>query len=100
MKTNLNQTAFSAYRELLGEDNRINLDHPVVLQMQKMSEKVPAKEPMAITRLEVQKECHRLADDLYQLTGSDAVFSQVQRIGNTLLTRLLENGEKPAGVNQ
>ncbi len=93
MKTNLNQSAITNYCELLDQDNSLNQGHPAVLRMQELSSQVPVKTATAITRLEVHKECHRLADDLYRLTGSKRMFTHVLRIGNLLLNRIFnENG--------
>ncbi len=100
MKKTLNLKAVTNYRELLEEDNSLKQHHPGLQRMQELSAAVSGREPTAITRLEVYKECYRLADDLYRLTGSKRIFAHVLRIGNLLLSRIFSDSEEPAQVNQ
>ncbi len=100
MKTNLNQGAINTYCELLNQDNSLNQGHPAVLRMQELSNQVMEKTPTAITRLEVHKECHRLADDLYRLTGSKRMFTHVLRIGNLLLNRIFNENDHSMNSQQ
>jgi hypothetical protein len=55
--------------------------------MQKLSGRKAWVSPTAVERVEVYKECHRLADDLYHLTGSKKVIAQVMRFGEMLLAK-------------
>lgn len=95
-----NLEAVSNYRAMLEENNCLKDYHPGLQRMQELSAEFSGPEPTAITRLEIHKECHILAEDLYRLTGSKTIFTQVQRIGNMLLTRLMKNSEKSTGINR
>lgn len=100
MKSAMNLQASTHYSELFEEGSALNIRHPAVLKMQQLSEQVAGTAPTAIDRLEVYKECHRLADDLYRLTGSKKLFSHVMRIGDLLLARIIGNQTEPVRVNQ
>ena len=100
MKTVMNLKAVTNYGELFNEDNSLNMCHPGLKKMQELSAMSGANEPTAVTKLEVYKECHRLAGDLYRVTGSKRIFAHVLRIGNLLLSRILDESNQKAGVNQ
>ena len=74
--------------------------HPAMQRMQELSDKLPGSTPTAIDRLEVYKECHRLADDLYRLTGNKRLFAHVLRIGDLLLSRIFSNQPHSMHGNQ
>ena len=100
MKKVMNIQASTHYSELFSENSALNLSHPAVIRMQALSDQVTGNAPTAIDRLEVYKECHRLADDLYRLTGSKRLFRHVMRIGDLLLSRIVGSPAEPVQVNQ
>jgi hypothetical protein len=100
MKSAMNLKAKTNYSELFDEGSSLKQFHPALQRMQELSDQAAASAPTAITRLEVYKECHRLADDLYRLTGSKKVMIHVLRIGDLLLSRILGNQAQSLQVNQ
>jgi hypothetical protein len=87
----------ASYSELFENDNSLKINHPAVQKMQELSGRKAWAAPTAVERIEVYKECHRLADDLYQLTGSRKVITQVMRFGEMLLAK---NHGKTIQANQ
>lgn len=100
MKSTMNLQASTHYSELFEAGSALNISHPAVQKMQQLSDQVAGTAPTAIDRIEVYKECHRLADDLYRLTGSKRLFNHVMRIGDLLLARIVGNPAEPVQVNQ
>lgn len=86
-----------AYRALLNDHGQINTDHPAFLNMQTLSGAKSPATPTAVERVEIYKECHRLADAFYRLTGSRQVIGQVMRFGEMLLAK---SEAKALQVNQ
>ncbi len=100
MKSAVNTQASTYYGELFEQGNSLNCSHPALHRMQELSLQVAGPAPTALDKLEVYKECHRLADDLYRLTGSKRIFVHVLRIGDLLLSRILGNQSSSLHVNQ
>ncbi len=101
MKNTKNLKAVTNYRELFDENYCAREEQQAGLaKMQELSDSLSGVKPTAITRLEVYKECHRLADDLYRLTGSKRLFAHVLRIGNLLLSRLFNDSDVTIKVHQ
>lgn len=99
MKMMLNGQAMQDYRELREAAALLDGQGPALEHMAELSGATNRDIPTALTRLEVYKECHNLADDLYRLTGSKKVYNNVLRIGNLLLARLLNRREEKMTVN-
>ncbi len=97
MKNVINTQASTSYTELLAGGTALPESHPAVQQMLDLSDQVSGSSPTAIDRIEVYKECHRLADDLYRMTGNKRLHSHVIRIGDLLLSRVFN--KKPRSVN-
>jgi hypothetical protein len=89
MKSAMNLQASNQYCELLDQDAGLKNCHPAVQLMQELSGQAVRFAPTAVDRLEVYKECHRLADDLYRLTGSRLILAHVLKLGDLLLSRIL-----------
>ncbi len=101
MKSTKNLKAVTNYRELFDENYCSREEQQAGLKkMQELSDSLKGAEPTAISKIEVYKECHRLVDDLYRLTGSKRLFAHVLKIGNLLLSRLFNDTEKTAQVYQ
>ncbi len=99
MKNTVNTQASTNYSEILFEGS-LQVSHPAMATMQELAGQVSKSSPTAIDRLEVYKECHRLADDLYRLTGNKKLFNHVLRIGDLLLSRIFNNKPHSLHVNQ
>ncbi len=99
MKKMTNTDALDCYKDLFDEQYCLKGAHPAFVRMQELSAAANYAEPTALTRLEVYKECHRLADELYEMTGSKRVSTHVMRIGNLLLSRLFK-GKDEMQVNE
>ncbi len=97
MKSSINIQATTDYGDLFAEGSSLNLSHPALQRMQELSVQAEGSAPTALDRLEVYKECHRLADDLYQVTGNKKISAHVLRIGDLLLSRIL--GSKASSLN-
>ena len=100
MKSALNLQASTFYNDLFEDGNRLNDGHPSLQLMQELSNRVAGPAPTALDRIEVYKECHRLADDLYRLTGSKRLSIHVLSIGDMLLSRILGNSVDFMQANQ
>ncbi len=81
----INETAY--YNELLDEKESLKQYHPAVRKMQVLSDQLNQPALTAIDKLEIYKECHRLADDLYRLTGSKKIVARVMSFGELLMNR-------------
>lgn len=99
MKNVINTQASTNFSELFIEGS-VQVSHPAMATMQELSDQVSKSTPTAIDRLEVYKECHRLADDLYRLTGNKKLFNHVLRIGDLLLARIFKNKPHSLHANQ
>ncbi len=100
MKNEKNLHAAASYSGLFEEGNVLNMSSPALKKMQVLSNQAAIHNPTAITKLEVYKECHILADDLYRLTGSKKMMSQVLRVGDLLLARIFGNQDSSLHANQ
>ena len=100
MKSDKNLQAAASYSGIFEEGNVLNISNPALMKMQVLSNQAAIHNPTAITKLEVYKECHILADDLYRLTGSKKMMSQVLRVGDLLLARIFGNPTHSLQANQ
>ena len=100
MKSEKNLQAAAGYSGLFEEGHVLNMSGPVLKKMQSLSNKAAMHNPTAITKLEVYKECHILADDLYRLTGNKKMMAQVLRVGDLLLSRIFGNQDRSLHANQ
>ncbi len=100
MKKVMNLKAVNSYSEMFAEDGSLNNTHPGLKKMQELSVLTDGAEPTAVAKLEVYKECHRLADDLYRVTGSKRIFAHVLRIGNLLLSRIFNEPSQKMQLTQ
>lgn len=100
MKNAINTQASTYYGEIFEKGACMEDLHPAMQRMQELSDQVPGSNPTAVDRLEVYKECHRLADDLYRLTGNKRLFAHVLRIGDLLLSRIFKNHPYSLHANQ
>ncbi|MGM0652771.1 MAG: hypothetical protein ACQES4_08340 [Bacillota bacterium] len=99
MKNAINTQASTNYGEIIFEGS-LQVSHPAMTTMQELSGRVSKSTPTALDKLEVYKECHRLADDLYRLTGNKRIFASVIRIGDLLLSRIFSSKSHSLNVNQ
>ena len=100
MKSTMNTRASTYYSELFEEGSSLKICHPAVQRMQELSGRLPGRVPTALDKLEVYKECHRLADDLYRLTGNKEMFAHILRIGDLLLSRIPGSQSPSLHANQ
>ncbi len=96
MKSITNLNSLDSYRDLLDENNSLKGFHPALKTMQDLSDKSTVLAPTAINRLEVYKECHRLADDIFMITGSKKLMKPILRLGDLLILRLFGKQDKQA----
>ena len=99
MKNVINTQASTDFSELFYEGS-LQASHPAMATMHELSAQASKSTPTAIDRLEVYKECHRLADDIYRLTGNKKLFNHVLRIGDLLLSRIFKNKSHSLHANQ
>ena len=94
MKSVTNINSLNDYRKLLDAENSLKAFHPALNNMQDLSDNVDSANPTAITRLEIYKECHRLADEIYRITGSKKLMAPILRMGDLLMLRLFGRQER------
>ncbi len=87
MKSITLQKEMMSFKALLNDKGELAAENPAVKKMQDLSSLKAWAAPTAVERVEVFKECHRLAEELYQLTGSKDVTAQVMRFGEILLDK-------------
>jgi hypothetical protein len=100
MKNEKNLHAAASFRGIFEDGNILNISNPALKRMQVLSSQAAMHNPTAITKLEVYKECHVLADDLYRLTGNKKMMTQVLRVGDLLLSRIFGNQDRSLHANQ
>lgn len=100
MKNVINAQATSSYSKLFAGETILQESHPALQQMLELSDQVSSNSPTAIDRIEVYKECHRLADDLFRLTGNKRLHGHVIRIGDLLLSRIFNKKTRSVNGNQ
>jgi hypothetical protein len=100
MKNEENLQAAANYSELFEDDRVLNMSNLALKKMQTLSNQAAMHNPTGITKLEVYKECHILADDLYRLTGNKKMMAQVLRVGDLLLSRIFGNSDRSLHANQ
>ncbi len=91
MKNEKNLQATASYSGLFDDGHVLNMSNPALKKMQVLSDQAAMYNPTAITKLEVYKECHILADDLFHLTGDTKMIAQVLRVGDLLLSKVFGN---------
>ncbi len=100
MSKAMNLSELTCYREILAYGESPDCTHPALQRMGELSASITETVPTAVTRLEVFKECHRLAEELYGLTGSKKMVDQVLRIGDLLLSRVFSGAAESRQVNR
>jgi len=96
MKSITNINSLNDYRDLMDAENSLKGLHPALKLMQDLSDRAKTVTPTGITRLEVYKECHRLADDIYRITGSKKLMKPILRMGDLLILRLFGKQDQQA----